>query len=279
MRHLLLAAILLKVALIPRQIHSFTTCPAAGKANVHTPRTLPLSASREDIQTNGESGLSRRGFLAIPIPLAMGSILTINAHPSDAAGNFTPGGTLVDREVGATVGNPEASPTRKLNNENVLFSQDNYFKFGVAAPWIEPDTTDFPKTMPFVLSQQRYDSLKKYGDRVSSGAVALKDLDSSIKGGNYATIAGCNDSIYALRPLGLLANGFLGSENTGTTNELLLARWYINEVYLRIGDIQNAASEAEAMNAYNAAIKAFNSYFSMLNRVINSKVGNKFDYL
>jgi hypothetical protein len=107
----------------------------------------------------------------------------------------------------------------------------------------------------------------------------LKDLDSSIKGGNYATIAGCNDSIYALRPLGLLANGFLGSENTGTTNELLLARWYINEVYLRIGDIQNAASEAEAMNAYNAAIKAFNSYFSMLNRVINSKVGNKFDYL
>lgn len=230
-----------------------------------------LSASREDIQMNGESGLSRRGFLAIPIPLAMGSILTINAHPSDAAGNFTPGGTLVDREVGATVGNPEASPTRKLNNENVLFSQDNYFKFGVAAPWIEPDTTDFPKTMPFVLSQQRYDSLKKYGDRVSSGAVVLKDLDSSIKGGN--------NPIYALRPLGLLANGFLGSENTGTTNELLLARWYINEVYLRIGDIQNAASEAEAMNAYNAAIKAFNSYFSMLNRVINSKVGNKFDYL
>ena len=152
-----------------------------------------------------------------------------------------------------------------------FFSQDNHFKFGVAAPWIEPDTTDFPKTMPFVLSQQRYDSLKKYGDRVSSGAVVLKDLDSSIKGGN--------NPIYALRPLGLLANGFLGSENTGTTNELLLARWYINEVYLRIGDIQNAASEAEAMNAYNAAIKAFNSYFSMLNRVINSKVGNKFDCL
>jgi hypothetical protein len=51
-----------------------------------------LSASREDIQMNGESGLSRRGFLAIPIPLAMSSILTINTHPSDAAGNFTPGG-------------------------------------------------------------------------------------------------------------------------------------------------------------------------------------------
>lgn len=219
---------------------------------------------------------ARRGFIAFPL---LTSMVLVNAPSPSIAGTFTPGGTLVDREVGVTVGNPEASPTRKTNNENVLFSQDNYFKFGVAAKWIEPDATDFPTTMPFVLSQQRYDSLKKYGERVKSGTQALGSLESVIREGNYSNIAGCDDPIYALRPLGLLANGFLASENTGTTNELLLARWYINEIYLRIGDIQNAESQGDAIKALNAAKKAMNSYLSMLNRVITPKVGTKFEYM
>ena len=133
--------------------------------------------------------------------------------------------------------------------------------------------------MPFVLSQQRYDALKKYGDRVKAGADKVKDLETSIANGTYESIAGKDDPTYALRPFGLLANGFLGSENTGTTNELLLARWYINEIYLRIGDIKNAAGQKEAELALNAAKKAVNSYLSMLNRVITNKVGNKFDYV
>ena len=201
------------------------------------------------------------------------------APQTSIAGSFTPGGTLVDRDIGVTVGNSEASPSRKVDNSNVLFTQDNYFKFGVAAPWIEPDSTDFPKTMPFVLSQQRYDALKKYGDRVKAGAQAVNRLDDAIKAGRYASIGNGDDAPYALRPFGLLANGFLGSENTGTTNELLLARWYINEIYLRVGDIGSASSEAAALEAHCAAKKSINSYFAMLNRVITSKVGNKFEYL
>jgi hypothetical protein len=233
---------------------------------------LASHETESDISDN-----SRRGILTSSI-LACSTFL-LKPQPSFAAGSFTPGGTLVDREVGPTVGNPEASPTLKVNNENVLFSQDNYFKFGVAAPWIEPDTTEFPKTMPFVLSQQRYDALKKYGERVKSGAQVLKKLDDVIKAEGSAKVPGCDDPSYSLRPLGLLANGFLGSENTGTTNELLLARWYINEIYLRIGDIQNAPNEAEALKAHDAAQKAMNSYLSMMNRVITSKVGNKFEYI
>jgi len=195
------------------------------------------------------------------------------------AGTFTPGGTLVDRDVGVTVGNNEASPSRKADNSNVLFTQDTYFKFGAGAPWIEPDGTEFPKTMPFVLSQQRYDTLKKYGDRVKAGVQAVNGLDDVIKAGNYASITNGDDPKYALRPLGLLANGFLGSENTGTTNELLLSRWYINEIYLRLGDMSSASSEAEALAAHSFAKKSINSYFSMLNRVVTSKVGNKFEYI
>jgi hypothetical protein len=77
--------------------------------------------------------------------------------------------------------------------------------------------------------------------------------------------------------MGLLANDFLASENTGTTNELLLARWYINKIFLDIDKIKNAASKEAALKAYDATIKGTNSYLGLLNRVITSKVGDKFE--
>ena len=70
----------------------------------------------------------------------------------------------MDYTVGVRVGNAEASPSRKPDNSNTLFDRDYYFKFGTAAPWIEPGNTDFPKTVPFVRSQQRYDALKQAVD-------------------------------------------------------------------------------------------------------------------
>lgn len=77
-----------------------------------------------------------------------------------------------------------------------------------------------------------------------------------------------------------MANSFLASENTGTTNELFLSRWYINEINLDIGDVCNKAqSKEEALQSYQAAKTALNSYLSMINRVISSKVGDKFAYL
>ena len=86
--------------------------------------------------------------------------------------------------------------------------------------------------------------------------------------------------VYQLRPMGLLANNMLASENTGATNELFLARWYVNEMYLLINDMRNAPSEADARNrVYPALCKAVNSYLSLMNRVITDKVGDKFSYL
>lgn len=248
--------------------------PLSCTPNNNQASTLSAIANNEFNEPCHDS--SRRNILASGLSTL--SLLVISPGAS-IAGTFTPGGTLVDRDVGILVGNPQASPSRKVDNSNVLFSQDNYFKFGVAAPWIEPDSTEFPKTMPFVLSQQRYDALKKYGDRVKAGANAIKGLQSAIEDGTYASIPGRDDSSYALRPFGLLANGFLGSENTGTTNELLLSRWYINEIYLRVDDIKGASGEKEASIALDAAKKGINSYLAMLNRVITSKVGNKFDYV
>jgi hypothetical protein len=195
------------------------------------------------------------------------------------AGTFTPGGTLVDREVGARVGNVEASKSRNLDNGNVLFKEDHYFKFGTAAPWIEPDSTAFPKTIPFVLSQQRYDALKKYKTRVEAGIDKILALEERIKDGDYKNISDGDDPAYGLRPLGLLANSFLASENTGTTNELLLTRWYINEIFLRIGELRSISDIDQGILVVGVIKKAINSYLTVINRAITSKVGDKFKYV
>ena len=222
---------------------------------------------------------------AAGVVVSAGTLLEEAVSPAWAA-SFTAGGTLVDRDVGVQVGNSEASPSRRQDNSNVIFDKDHYFKFGVAAPWIAPGETDFPKTMPFTPSQQRYDALKKYGSRVRSGAAFLVGLEESIGKGSAdmasvipdpaSTDTGAN---YALRPMGLLANNFLASENTGTTNELFLARWYINEIYLQLLDARNSDSPKEAAVAYKNAKKAMNSYLGMMNRVINTKVGDPFELL
>jgi hypothetical protein len=140
--------------------------------------------------------------------------------------------------------------------------------------------------MPFVPAQQRYDALKKYRARVE----VVKEVIVRIGPSSLATtstdvtddIPDKNDPIYQLRALGLLANSFLATENTGTTNELMLARWYINEMYLRIGDYRDALQRgdiATAQTCYDCLCKAMNSYLSLLNRSISSKVGDTFGYI
>ena len=228
-----------------------------------------LFASRRDVLNNAAA--------------AAASAILLPIQSASAESQFTPGGTLVDRELGPQVGNPEASASRKFDNSNVLFGQDTYFKFGTASPWIEPGDTSFPKQMPFVLSQQRYDALKKYGEKVIRGAKAVEALGDVINSTPVeefgAKILPPDAPEYYLRPMGLLANNFLASENTGTTNELFLARWYINEVYLDIADMRAAKSKEDALKSYEAAKKALNSFFGMMNRVITAKVGDKFELI
>lgn len=218
---------------------------------------------------------TRRSLLT----LGIGATATLLSSPLVANAAFAPGGTLLDREVGPLVGNPEASPSRRNDNSNVLFTQDNYFKFGAAAQWIPAGSTEFPKTMPFVLSQQRYDALKKYGSRVDKARDTIVQIGSISSADD---VANSDDPIYQLRALGLLANSFLASENTGTTNELMLARWYINELYLRIGDYRVAIEKGDAEDAKISSTclnKAMNSYLTLLNRSITSKVGDPFGYI
>ena len=255
-----------------------------------TPRSLaflagPASQNREftsgmhalDAQTESftQEETTRRKMLEMAGGTILWSFL-LPQTPAVAEGkSFAPGGTLVDYEVGVTVGNDRASKSRRPDNSNVLFTQDYYFKFGTAAPWILGDSTEFPKSMPFTPAQQRYDALKKYRERIERGIDVITALRDSVEKGEYGSILGSDAGEYAIRPMGLLANTFLASENTGVTNELLLARWYINEIYLDVGDIKNAASKESARESFESLILALNSFLSLLNRVITPKVGEK----
>lgn len=220
---------------------------------------------------------TRRSILSIGV---IGTYYTLLSSSLPANADFAPGGTLLDRPVSVTFGNSEASTSRAPNNSNVLFAQDNYYKFGAAAQWIEPGSTDFPKTMPFVPSQQRYDALKKFNGRVKASVEQVVKIGSAT---SSADVPDSDDAVYQLRALGLLANSFLASENTGTTNELMLARWYINEMGLRIDDYKRAleqhGNEKEANACYAYLKKAMNSYLTLINRSISSKVGEQFSYL
>ncbi len=217
---------------------------------------------------------NRRSLLGQFVGAATLLAPTLLAPTLSQAAEFTPGGSLVDRAVGVTVGNAEASASRKFDNSNVLFDKDFYFKFGTASAWIEPDSTEFPVSMPFTKSQQRYDALKKYQERVSTGVQTIQSLQ------NAQDVADPTATdVYYLRPIGLLANGMLASENTGAPNELFLARYYINEMYLLITDLKQATDPSQRQKIYSILTKAVNSYLTLMNRVITPKVGEKFQYI
>jgi len=238
------------------------------------------SNNDSSVENCNDNHNNRRNFLKT---ISMTTLMTSIDPSKTHAANFAPGGTLVEYDVGPQINNPEASPTRKFDNSNVIFPQDYYYKFGTGAQWIEPGSTEFPKTMPFVISQQRYDALKKYGSKITSSCSFLTTefKDAISKSNDYSnTIPDPSTSTsYSLRSFGLLANNFLASENTGTTNELLLARYYINEIYLHILDIRSCSSSDVALTYYGQLKNAMNSYLTLMNRVISSKVGDKFDYI
>lgn len=214
---------------------------------------------------------SRRTFLH-QATLVVPFLLTTSPSHAD----FTPGGTLVDYTVGVQVGNAQASPSRQPDNSNVLFAQDYYFKFGTAPPFVIDDS--FPKTTPFVPVKQRYEALKKYRDRVDRGVQLLVDMARELDQENPQLLDPSAPE-YSLRPMGLLANAFFASENTGTTNELFLVRWYINDIQLDIGDVGTAlqrGDRATAKERYAALRQALQSYLRLMNRQINDKVGDKF---
>mmetsp|Transcript_10177 Transcript_10177/g.31388 ORF Transcript_10177/g.31388 Transcript_10177/m.31388 type:complete len:236 (+) Transcript_10177:386-1093(+) len=195
--------------------------------------------------------------------------------PAAARADLAPGFAVVDAVN--LKSNPDASPSRDPLNKNVLFGQDFYFKFGRAPPFLADADAPLPDNgaVPFTRVQQRYEAYGKYGARVLSGVEAFKSLRGAIDAGAWS-VAADDDAKYALRAMGLLANGLMASENAGPGNVLFLTRWYVNEVALDIGDIAKATDKAEAKRSWERGRKALNSALVVINKEINPKVGEPF---
>jgi hypothetical protein len=267
-----------------RQLSSLTTTSSTylssfmlfASSNDDDDESNSIETTKQPSNIDRRQGIKRMTtFVGMTLVATNTNIMTTGGRDANAA-EFAPGGTLVEYEVGVTAGNSQASKSRKVDNSNVVFSQDSYYKFGRAQPFIRSGSTEFPKTIPFTRITQRYEAYKKYKDRVQRGIDLVVDLKNVVDSPDYKTILDGTAPEYSIRPMGLLANGFLASENTGTTNELLLARWYINEVALDVTDIKTASSQDDARKSYDAAMAALNSYIGLMNRCITDKVGEPF---
>jgi len=255
----------------------------------HSPRceNMMMPMTSDDIETQqqqqsitGSTISSRRQWYqqcsAAAATVAMSTTFPMTASAADSRSQSFLRGALVEYKGGAAAGNNEgASKSRQMDNTNVIFTQDHYYMFGTAPQFIPKGDITFPEKMPFVASKQRYDTLKKYRERVQRGIDLIDSIKDEIEKGSYNSILESDAPEYSIRPFGLLAYGFLASE-TGPTNELYLARWYINEFYLDVNDVKTATSKDAALESYSNAIKALNSLLGMLNRSITSKVGDPF---
>ena len=123
--------------------------------------------------------------------------------------------------------------------------------------------------------QQRYEQYSKYATRVQAGIDAFAAVEGQIKAGDWAKVDATSPA-FALRTLGLLANGLMASENTSPANVVFLTRWYINEVYLDLGDVAKAKDKKDALASWARGKGALNSALIILNKEISPKVGAQF---
>ena len=129
--------------------------------------------------------------------------------------------------------------------------------------------------MPFTRVQQRYEQYSKYATRCQAGIDAFAAVEGQIKAGDWAKVDATSPA-FALRTLGLLANGLMASENTSPANVVFLTRWYVNEVYLDLGDVAKAKDKKDALASWARGKGALNSALIILNKEISPKVGAQF---
>ncbi|KAL3764081.1 hypothetical protein ACHAW5_010451 [Stephanodiscus triporus] len=158
------------------------------------------------------------------------------------------------------------------DNPNVLFDRDNYYKFGSAAPWIDPPgSTDFPRTMPFVPVQQRYDALRRYGTRISASRDVVARVGSATSADDVPEQHGRD-----LPAAGAgIAREFVLRDGEHRYDERAHAREVVHQ---RDVPPDRGLSRC-ALEGGSRRRLATNSYLSLLNRSISSKVGDQFGYV
>lgn len=165
---------------------------------------------------------------------------------------------------------------RDGTNSNAVFQNDFYYKYGkLPSPLGDDGKAEFPGKPVFVRMQTRYDAYSKYSAKINIGLDAFRSLKATDDKITYVDVV-----LLALRPMGLLANVLLATESE--TNELLLARYYINQAYFALADLQETFSRSpdDANDAIDLARVNLNSFITIVNRAIPpDRIGPQFGTL
>jgi hypothetical protein len=151
----------------------------------------------------------------------------------------------------------------------------------------------------YVSLKQRIPTYSKYAYNIALGATeyqllkdALADAAKTNSEKAWATAASYVTTlpnnpppppVDALLKMVLFASGMLTSPNySGPSRELLVARFYVNELNFALREIAAAIEARDAkrsLAAWNFGRDSWNSYFQILNGKIVSKVGDKFELI
>ena len=144
----------------------------------------------------------------------------------------------------------------------------------------------------YVSLNQRVPAYSKYAFNVRLGIKEFGELGQELESGGWNkaielledTPTGmpgpiCDSLLKAI----LLATGLLASPNySGPPKELLVARFYVNEVGFSIGELKAAIAAKDskrAKAAWQFGCDSWNSYVTIVNRSIVPKVGDKFELI
>lgn len=177
-------------------------------------------------------------------------------------------------------------PPRKLESGMLKSDNPEYNAFGTCQ-------TETGNSCTYVSLKQRIPAYTKYGFNIALGAkeyqqlgLVLKKVESDPtlwqRAESYVSsdVSPPPPAIDALLKMVLFATAMLTSPTyTGPSKELLVARFYVNEVGFATRELEAAIVTRDATRARDAwefGKDSWNSYFVIVNRAIVPKVGDPF---
>lgn len=226
---------------------------------------------------------------------------------------FIPSTLAAAQEESTTAAYDYENRDRNKNKDALI--REDYWYFSGKKPPRRLDIDAFPANDPtwnawgectksevsgnscvYVSLKQRIPAYGKYAYSISYGANDFAKLGKILKsssGPNWNEAAQLvvpgldtrmpSPSVDALLKMALFATQMLTSPNyTGSSRELLVSRYYINECSFAIRELAKAIDERDltrALGLWEFGKDSSNSYSSIVNRAIVPKVGDKFEMI
>ena len=256
------------------------------KTNKETPQNVNAAKRPTTTATS-----SRRDALAWASTIAT-SVLLPTFTPANAAEDIPPEYRYERRD--------------RQMNKDAIFREDYWYAKGVTPPrkLNSPLVLDDPKwntfgscessggsnSCTYISLKQRQPAYSKYGFTITLASQEFQQLGKAIEEQDWnkaATYVFTNPktnlpppAVDALLKMILFASAMLTSPNfSGSSRELLVARFYVNELNFALKEIGRAIEKQDpdrAKAAWEFGKDSFNSYNQVVNRQIVPKVGEPF---